>query len=186
MQNQTFEGKSWVKGWKSFWSNLWRAILWGKTYSVTYFSKIVTLNLRKEKSPTFPSHCFHKCWEHNTHKPHSHAADQLPLPSFSFPKAINTSALDTASNISVVSSVRSHFWFKVKNGWCIWEFHNICGLPQRHDGGKTCGRGQAEADIRNKRHRSCGVMHSHTRENQRLNQPPTWLSALTLTSGVSS
>lgn len=115
---------------------------------------------QKEKSPTFPFHCFHKCWDHGTYKPHSHAAGL----SFTVRKNLNTSALDSAH----ARGTRS--WVTVR-GWCTLEFQKrhlstVTGLR------KPCGCDQVEADISNEHRRSCGAVHSHASKNRRLSLPP--------------
>lgn len=57
------------------------------------------IELEEEKFPTFSFPCFYKCSGHNTHKPCSHAADQLPPPTFTLPKPINTLAPHSALQI---------------------------------------------------------------------------------------
>lgn len=129
-------------------------VLWGKAhvvlYSFLYESETAS---QKEKSPTFLFHCFHKCWDSGTYKPHSHAAGQLPPLSFTVLKNSNTSALDS----SHARGTRSCFMVR---GWCTTEIQkrHLCTVTILM---KPCGCDQAEADISNEHRRSCGAVHSH-------------------------
>lgn len=136
-----------------------------RTCSVTYSSMKVRLHLRKKNPPpTFPFHCFHKCWDHGTYKPHSHAAGQLPPLSFTVLKNVGPQHLiqptHEAPGPGLQSEAGVHWNFRKRH------LSTVTGLR------KPCGCDQVEADIYNEHRRSCGAVHSHASKNPRLSLPP--------------